>query len=61
LGISVTKKSLASNISYPQASGLFNQSFEASFNRKFFNIAKQTQQANKELREQEKKDVKTVG
>jgi hypothetical protein len=56
LGITVTKKSLASNISYPQAFGLFNKAFEASFNRKFLNIAKQTQQANKELKEQEKKD-----
>ncbi|MCM3772354.1 MULTISPECIES: DUF3298 and DUF4163 domain-containing protein [Priestia] len=56
LGITVTKKSLASNISYPEASGLFNKPFEASFNRKFLNIAKETQQANKELKEQEKKD-----
>ncbi|MFD0083997.1 DUF3298 and DUF4163 domain-containing protein [Priestia megaterium] len=56
LGITVTKKSLASNISYPEASGLFNKPFEASFNRKFLNIAKETQQANKELKEQEKED-----
>jgi hypothetical protein len=56
LGITVTKKSLASNISYPQASGLFNKPFEASFNRKFLNLAKETQQANKELKEQEKED-----
>ncbi|MEJ9307201.1 DUF3298 and DUF4163 domain-containing protein [Priestia megaterium] len=56
LGITVTKKSLANNISYPEASGLFNKPFEASFNRKFLNIAKETQQANKELKEQEKKD-----
>ncbi|MEH7683891.1 hypothetical protein [Priestia megaterium] len=56
LGITVTKKSLANNISYPEASGLFNKPFEASFNRKFLNIAKETQQANKELKEQEKED-----
>ncbi|MEH7288293.1 hypothetical protein COD13_22785 [Priestia megaterium] len=55
-GITVIKKSLASNISYPQASGLFNKPFEASFNRKFLNLAKETQQANKELKEQEKED-----
>ncbi len=56
MGITVTKKSLASNISYPEASGLFNKPFEASFNRKFLNIAKETQQANKELKKQEKED-----
>ncbi|PFW74258.1 hypothetical protein COL23_18040 [Priestia aryabhattai] len=55
-GITVIKKSLANNISYPQASGLFNKPFEASFNRKFLNLAKETQQANKELKEQEKED-----
>ncbi|MEO2222715.1 DUF3298 and DUF4163 domain-containing protein [Priestia megaterium] len=56
LGITVTKKSLASNISYPQASGLFNKGFEASFNRKFLNIAKETQQENIELKKMEKED-----
>ena len=40
LGVTVTKKSLASNISYPQVSGLINKPFEASYNRKFLNIEK---------------------
>ncbi|MGF9891364.1 DUF3298 and DUF4163 domain-containing protein [Priestia megaterium] len=59
LGVTVTKKSLASNISYPQVSGLINKPFEASYNRKFLNIAKEVQQENKELKEVEKEDRKS--
>ncbi|MCM3541033.1 DUF3298 and DUF4163 domain-containing protein [Priestia endophytica] len=58
LGITVTKKSLASNISYPQVSSLLNKQLERSINNKFLSLAKQTQQANKELKEQEKEDHK---
>ena len=58
LGVKVTKKSLASNISYPQVSGLINKPFEASYNRKFLNIAKEAQKAHNELKAQEKEDRK---
>lgn len=58
LGVTVTKKSLASNISYPQVSGLINKPFEASYNRKFLNIAKEAQKEHNELKEQEKEDRK---
>ncbi|MEK4754360.1 DUF3298 and DUF4163 domain-containing protein [Priestia sp. FSL R5-0597] len=58
LGVTVTKKSLASNISYPQVSALINKPFEASYNRKFLNIAKEAQKEHNELKEQEKEDRK---
>ncbi|QJX80170.1 DUF3298 and DUF4163 domain-containing protein [Priestia megaterium] len=58
LGVKVTKKSLASNISYPQVSGLINKPFEASYNRKFLNIAREGLQAHNDLKAQEKEDRK---